>query len=338
MLQNEMKQIANSKIAIIILVWNDYYNSRETIKSVLNSKDIDFDVFIVDNASTNDCINLLRDEFSDFEHLYFCINDFNWGYAEGNNIAIRKCMDLGYDYFYILNNDVIFESEFCIRDMWKTMKDDLSIGILAPLIWNRQKDGQFVKGSIMTNSRLYNLMMRKNNIRLGEYEEGKFRVPTVSGSFMAITRKCIEKNHGFEKNFFMYGEEDDLCLRTNLNGLKVVKLSRDYGIKHLGGILEFVSVADWKRVASFRNRLLLTRSFPLNQIILYCIILFLQGVNNSLKLIKNKNVKSAIIYFVAFFEGRHDLVWYKRLSKSSVLFDRGRKLAIANRIYGIKVK
>ena len=58
-------------------------------------------------------------------------------------------------------------------------------------------------------------MMRKNNVELGEYKEGIFRVPTVSGSFMAITRKCIEKNKGFEKNFFMYGEEDDLCLRRN---------------------------------------------------------------------------------------------------------------------------
>lgn len=333
-----MNKIANSKIAIIILVWNDYKNTFATIKSVLKSKEVDFDIYVVDNASTNDCIKLLKEDFMNCDNVSFLINDFNWGYAEGNNIAIRKCMNWGYDYFYILNNDVIFDSDYCIHDMWITMKNDENIGILAPLIWNKQKDGHFVKGTIMTNSRLYNLMMRKNNVELGEYKEGLFRVPTVSGSFMAITRKCIEKNKGFEKNFFMYGEEDDLCLRTNLNGMKVVKLSKDYGIKHLGGILDFVSVADWKRVASFRNRLLLTRSFPLSQIVLYCFILFFQGLNNSLKLIKNKNVKSAIIYFVAFFEGLHNLVWYKRLSKSSVLFDRGRKLAMANSIYGIKVK
>ena len=113
-----MNKIANSKIAIIILVRNDYKNTFATIKSVLKSKEVDFDIYVVDNASTNDCIKLLKEDFMDYDNISFLINDFNWGYAEGNNIAIRKCMNLGYDYFYILNNDVIFDSDYCIHDMW----------------------------------------------------------------------------------------------------------------------------------------------------------------------------------------------------------------------------
>lgn len=333
-----METTRKVKIAIIILVWNDYVNTRATINSVLNTKGCNYDIIIVDNASTNGCIDKIRNEFKNIGNIFYLINNVNWGYAEGNNIAIRYCMENGYDYFFILNNDVIFDSESCIYDMWKTMEDDNSIGIVSPLIWNKKRDGSFVKGKVMTDSKLYKFMMKMNGIKIGEYAVGKYLVPTVSGSFLAFSRRNIEINHGFEKNFFMYAEEDDLCIRTNMNGLKVVKLSKDYGIKHLGGILDFIAVADWKRVISQRNRLMLIRTFPFVQRVLYGFLLLVHNLVRDFKLLFKKRPKSALMLFISYFEGLYDLIFYNELSKTDLLFKRGQELAKASHIYHIKIQ
>lgn len=328
----------NYKSAIIILVWNDYTNTCATINSVLKSKGIDYDIIIVDNDSTDGCIDKIRHDFKDVPNIRYLINDVNWGYAEGNNIAIKFCLDEGYDYFFILNNDVVFDSEVCLHDMQKAMENDNTIGIIAPVIWNKQDIGKFAKGKVMTDSKLYRLMMKKNGIKIGEYSDGLYHVPTVSGSFMALSKKNVELNHGFEKNFFMYAEEDDLCLRTNMSGLKVVKIDKDYGIKHLGGILDFAAASDWKRVIAERNRVMLTRTFSFSQRVLYCSLLYLQSLRLEFKLLKKRKIKSACVFQFAFFEGLYDLIFYKTLSKTDELFRRGQRLATAKRIYGIKIK
>lgn len=332
-----MNKIANSKIAIIILVWNDYKNTRATIESVLRTKKMDYDIFVVDNASTDGCIDRLKNDFSSFSNIYYIINDCNWGYAEGNNIAIRKCKDLGYEFFFVLNNDVVFDSGECICDMWKAMKEDSNIGIVAPLIWNKQQDGSFGLSPLIPNSRLYLLMMRLNGIKV-EIENDKCYVPGVSGCFLAFSKKCIETMAGFEKNFFMYVEEDDLCIRSNLSGLKVVKLSKDYGIKHLGGLSVFEKASDWKRVISYRNRMMLIRNFSVPQRLLFSLIIFLQGCKNTIKLLRIGKYKSAIVYSLAFYEGLFSLCFFKKLSKTAFLYNRGRNIAQSNRIYGIKIK
>lgn len=332
-----MTELKN-KIAIIILVWNDYTNTCATIKSVLKSKGVDYDIIVVDNASTDSCIDKIKLEFSKVVNIRYLINDENWGYAEGNNIAIRYCLNEGYEYFFILNNDVVFDSESCIHDMWEAMAEDKSIGIIAPVIWNKKGNGSFAKGSIMTQSFLYRLMMRLNGIKIGEYTEGLYHVPTVSGSFMALSKNNILKNGGFEKNFFMYAEEDDLCIRTNMSGLKVVKLTKDYGIKHLGGILNYLMAADWKRVIACRNRVMITRTFPILQKILYCALMFAHNFSMSISLALNGKLISAYLLQPAFIEGVWDMMHFKHLSKRETLFKRGQNLAKAHKIYGIKVR
>lgn len=332
-----MNQIQKETV-IIILVWNDYENTKATIDSVLKSEGVDYDILVVDNASTDGCIEKLREDYGSYDNISFLMNKENWGYAEGNNIALRYCMKMNYEYFFILNNDVIFDSPSCIHDLQHTLKEDDKIGIIAPLIWNRMPDGSFKKGSLVANSGLYKLMMKLNGIEIGSYKENLYSTPTVSGSFFAITRSCLNKVKGFEKNFFMYAEEDDLCIRTNLCGYRVIKLAKDYGIKHLGGVSNFIDAADWKRVIGFRNRMMLLRNFSFPQKFLYSSILFLQGIKNTVRLLNKCSAKSAYVYFLSFFEGLNDLISFKRLSKTDKLFNRGRSISQKRKLYGISIK
>lgn len=330
--------MANSKTAIIILVWNDYKNTKNTIESVLKSRNCTYDIFIVDNNSTDGCIDKLKKDYGSIGNIYYLMNSDNWGYAEGNNIALRYCVELGYDYFFILNNDIIFDSDSCIHELVKIMEGDKTIGILAPIIWGRAKTGGFAKGDLMASSKLDRLIMKLNGIKVGKIGENQYRVPAVPGSFMVLSRDCIEKNCGFEKQFFMYEEEDDLCIRTNMSGLKVVKLNIDYGVKHLGGIPDYIKTAEWKRVLLSRNRVMLTRTFPFIQRIIYCFLLLAQNVRLSIGLCKKGKIKSAFIASIAYLEGLFDLMFFNRLSKTDKLFKRGKSLAASKRIYGIKVR
>ena len=83
-----MNQIQKETV-IIILVWNDYENTKATIDSVLKSEGVDYDILVVDNASTDGCIEKLREDYGSYDNISFLMNKENWGYAEGNNIALR---------------------------------------------------------------------------------------------------------------------------------------------------------------------------------------------------------------------------------------------------------
>lgn len=321
---------------IIILVWNDYINTKATIDSILLSEEVDYDILIVDNNSSDDSIMQLKKTYKDCRKIQYLINDQNWGYAEGNNIALRYCYNLGYQNFYVLNNDLIFNNRELIKDLERLLNSDPSIGIIAPIIWNKQNDGSFKKGTIETNSRLYNQMLSDNNVYLGKLTEQLYQVSTVSGCFIVLTRECLKRCDGFEKQFFMYAEEDDLCIRTSLNGLKVVRIVKDYGVKHLGGVLNFLSIKDWKRAIGNRNKMLILRNFRMSLKVKYALIILVMTLQRSLLLISKLKIRSSIIIFLSYFEGVICLVNSKKLLKTDTLFERGKKLPNCKSIYSIK--
>lgn len=324
------------KTIIIILVWNDYINTKKTIESVLHSKNICYDILIVDNDSTDGCINKLKIDFVNCPNICYLYNTENWGYAEGNNVAFRYALEKGYDYFFVLNNDVTFKSDFLLRRLVDTLEGDSTIGIVAPLIWNRQENGQFTKGTMNTNSRLYNLITSLNGVKNGSISSNLYSVATVSGCFIVFSRKCIERLGGFNRNFFMYGEEDDLCFRAMLAGFKICKLIQNDHVYHWGGSLNFDNIADWKRVLIIRNRMLLLKNFPYWQVPIFAVLNLFYVFKRVITLLRKKSFGSSLISIIAYCEGLYSLLAYSLLESKDRLFTRASHLPKAKRIYFIK--
>lgn len=118
------------KVGIIILNYNE---AKDTLKCVesLGSVRYPNEIIVVDNHSTDDSEDVLKRKLPN--DVIFISTDKNLGYAGGNNIGIKKALDLGCDYICVLNNDTEADSDFLTPCIVK-LKEDSSIAFIGPTI------------------------------------------------------------------------------------------------------------------------------------------------------------------------------------------------------------
>src|SRR3989344_2445038 len=93
----------NPKVSIIILNWNGWKDTIECIDSIKKISYPNYEIIVVDNASRGDDVNILKNKFWDFIRLIK--NKENYGFAKGNNIAIKQVLkENKSDYVLLLNN------------------------------------------------------------------------------------------------------------------------------------------------------------------------------------------------------------------------------------------
>ena len=88
------------KVAIVILNWNGAKMLAKYLPTVLNYSREEATVYVADNASTDDSLELLRSQFSE---VYTIVLDKNWGFAEGYNKALKQ---VEAEYYLLLNSDI----------------------------------------------------------------------------------------------------------------------------------------------------------------------------------------------------------------------------------------
>ncbi len=88
------------KVAIVILNWNGSKMLSQYLPSVLQYSRSEAVVYVADNASTDDSLQLLREHFPEVRLILF---DKNWGFAEGYNRALEQ---IDAEYFLLLNSDI----------------------------------------------------------------------------------------------------------------------------------------------------------------------------------------------------------------------------------------
>lgn len=119
------------KIGIVICNYNKSEYVVNCIQSVLESKTDDFDIYVVDNASTDDSVQAVREKYG--EQVTLLVNKENLGGSGGFNTGIRRVLEEGYEYLYCLDNDVLV--------------DENAVGALASYLDAHEDTG--VAGSIV---------------------------------------------------------------------------------------------------------------------------------------------------------------------------------------------
>ena len=88
------------KLAIVILNWNWAKMLRRYMPSVLQYSKDEATVYVADNASTDDSLSLLKEQFPECRMILF---NKNWGFAEGYNKALAQ---IDAEYYLLLNSDI----------------------------------------------------------------------------------------------------------------------------------------------------------------------------------------------------------------------------------------
>jgi len=205
-------------LSIIIVSWNAKKLLRNCLLSVYKkSKDISFEVFVVDNASDDGSVEMIA---KDFSNVILIKNEKNVGFARANNQVIKETKG---KYILLLNQDTEVLNN-AIGEMVKFMEMHPKCGAIGPKLLNPDGTLQMSARSFPTlataffeNIYLYKLFPR--NKIIGKYymsywNHNKIReVDWVSGACLMINRKTIEEVGLLDEQYFMYSEETDWCYR-----------------------------------------------------------------------------------------------------------------------------
>ena len=207
------------------------YNVKEFLQNLLHSiekasSNIVKEIIVVDNASDDGSVEVIKEKFPSVKLLE---NKINVGFGRANNqgLAIAKGK-----YFLFINPDCIV-SEDTLDKMISFFESHPDCGLAGCKILNSDGTLQlacrrsfpgpwtsFTKvtglSNIFSSSRIF---ARYNLTYLDENKT--YEVDAVSGSFMMIRKEVYQKTGGFDEQFFMYGEDLDLCYRVQKNDYKV---------------------------------------------------------------------------------------------------------------------
>jgi GT2 family glycosyltransferase len=184
---------------------------------------IDAEVIVIDNNSTDDSIAYLQPKFPFVRFIY---NEENVGFAKANNQALQYCSG---DYILYLNPDTIIPED-CLEKCFAFFDKTPDCGALG--IKMIDGSGTFLPESkrgfpsplasffkltgladLFPRSRLFN---QYSLGYLSPFENHK--VDVLAGAFLMVKSSIIEAAKGFDESFFMYGEDIDLSYRIQQMG------------------------------------------------------------------------------------------------------------------------
>jgi len=179
----------NKKELSIIIVT---FNSSHIISKCINSFERNiYDVYVVDNASSDNTISVINEEFKD---IALIANNKNLGFGKANNIALKK---IDTEYALILNPDALIR-DVDINNAINILKKNSNIAILGS---NNIADRDFT------------------NTKINDLEEFYYS-DFVVGGVMFMNMKNIKKIGFFDEKFFMFAEDSEICDRSIAYGYK----------------------------------------------------------------------------------------------------------------------
>ncbi|MEM4214996.1 MAG: glycosyltransferase family 2 protein [Candidatus Pacearchaeota archaeon] len=263
------------KVSIIILNWNGKKYLQKCLDSVFNINYKNYEVLLVDNASTDDSVDFVKKRYQNkikSKKLKLILNDKNYGYAEGNNRGIKYATGT---FILFLNQDTYVDKDF-LSILVEYAKKHKNVGICGPKIldYNNPKLIQSIGGELDFFGSPYRIKFGEIDTDHTEKETRPKIVSWIQGSCLLIKKSLLKKlKYCFDPDFFAYFEEIDLCWRASLVGYDVVVIPKAK-IYHKGNpnISEkLIFYTSRNKVLSFRKNL-----SPLLRII-FLPIIFIRG-------------------------------------------------------------
>lgn len=265
------------KTAIVILNWNGRKLLEEFLPSIINFNSNNADIYVADNASTDDSVSFVKTTFPEVKIIQ---NITNGGYAKGYNDALKH---IDADIYCLINSDIEV-TENWLPPILTIFKEEPNTAIIQPKLLDYKNKTKFeyagagggfvdLLGYPYCRGRVFNYL---------EVDNGQFNdvsnIFWASGACFFIRSKVYHELHGFDEDYFAHQEEIDLCWRTQNEGY-AIKYAGNSTVYHVGGATLKES-SPHKTYLNFRNSLLTILKNTPNKLVVFIILarLVLDGV------------------------------------------------------------
>lgn len=223
----------NPSVLIVILNYGTYDLTLNMINEIHAKLDYNnYSIIVVDNCSPNESATILEKHSRELGYIFYA-NKTNSGYAAGNNIGIRYGIEHGFDYSWILNNDVLIREENVLADMIKVAEADARIGSIGPKIYssNDKEVAPFCNRPTFWNYTFG--IKRERDYRRTQVDIAR-KVYCVYGCCVLLRNSAMKEINCMDERTFLYGEENILAERLLSKGYITYYLP-SVSIKHNEG-------------------------------------------------------------------------------------------------------
>lgn len=226
------------EISVVVVSYNTADLIEACLRSVQASRGVTLQLFVVDNASTDGSAAVVRDRLPSVRLVE---NRENRGFGAANNQVLPECAGR---YIVLLNPDAETTPD-ALRAMIGYMDEHPRVGLAGPTVRNTD-------GTRQTSvAREYPGQRRT----AGELSGLPGEIACVMGACQIVRSGLMRALGGFDEQFFLYGEDQDLCLRIRRMGYEIGHVGEALVLHH-GGKSErgvpSVDVARKKALAEYR--------------------------------------------------------------------------------------
>lgn len=226
------------KIAVIICNFNKASMVVKCIQCILESTFRDFDIFVVDNASTDNSVEAICRSYSN--DVTVLQNSENLGGTGGFNTGLKHAYELGYEYFMCVDNDA-FLDENAIKELYDFMEAHPKAGIATSKIYHMDAPGYIQQyGQEISFDFFATTPLDYNKYDDGSLEAFRY-VDAAAACSMLIRRSLIDKIGFWNDDYFLYWDDTDFCWRCWLAGMEVASVGTSYALHQMGAKKEAVS-------------------------------------------------------------------------------------------------
>lgn len=211
------------EVSIVIVNWNVREQVLKCIESLVKTVHIKNEVIVVDNNSNDGSIRAIKEKYPQVKAIQL---DKNNGFSRANNIGMRLAKG---KYILFANPDVEFMPG-AVENMIDFLKQNPDYGMVGPKIINLDgtiqttchRDYPTIKNELILEMGLERFS-RKLIKRI--LDEKDFSQPQDmkcgSGSCMLLRREAVYNIGGFNEEYFLYGEDVELCFTLSKKGWKL---------------------------------------------------------------------------------------------------------------------
>lgn len=206
---------------------------RKYLPSVLQYSRDEATVYVADNASTDDSVELLHQHFPECRLVLL---DRNWGFAEGYNRALSQ---IDAEYYLLLNSDIEVTHHW-LTPLLEFMDAHDEVAACQPKLLSMADRDSFEYagacggyldryGYPFCRGRIFDTVERDN----GQYDYAT-EVLWATGAALLVRARIYKEVGGLDARFFAHQEEIDLCWRMRIRGYKVFCIPESH-VYHVGG-------------------------------------------------------------------------------------------------------
>jgi GT2 family glycosyltransferase len=227
----------SAKVTVVLLIWNGWHDTSLCLASLAELDYPNFEVVVVDNASTDDSVARIRERFPWAKLIE---NGKNLGFSGGCNVGIQYAQQQGSDFIWLLNNDTTVDPS-ALRAMVEKAQTDPRIGAVGSVIYFMDEPTRLQSWG----GGYINFWLGRSGHYLREVPDDK--IEFITGCSLLLSRAAIDEIGALDGGFFMYWEDADICFRLRRAGW-LLAVAASSKLWHKG----YTSIGKGK-VSSYRN-------------------------------------------------------------------------------------